>query len=167
MVAPHPNVKSRTPAKAGASIFPKSPEKFTVPTAADLPESLYALETMLEPNGCWVPPPKPPMIAKINNNQNPFDIPIPTRPADAQRFPETNIQNSPNFSAIKPAGTCSMAVAPLCADFINPTSAYVRPKLSFIAGSSGIGNVNIKSLQICISEPKIRMRLGVIFGLGI
>ena len=107
------------------------------------------------------------MIAKINSSQNPFDIPIPINPADAQILPPTSIQNSPNRSAKNPAGTCNMPLAPLCADFIKPTSAYDNPKLSFIAGRSGIGKVNIRSLQICITDPKNKIRLGVIFGLDI
>ena len=104
---------SKVPPNAGAIIFPKSPEKFTVPTAAERPESLYALETILEANGCCVPPPRPPIIANTNSNQNPFDIPIPINPAEAHKLPVTSIQNSPKYSAKKPAGTCSTAVAPL------------------------------------------------------
>jgi len=116
---------------------------------------------MLEASGCCIPPPKPAIPEATRSTTNTGDAAIPTSPADTQMLPNTSIQNSPTLSARNPAGICNTPDAPLKTDLIRPTSVNDRSMSSLIKGKRGTIKAKNRSLQMCMVEPKIRVRLAL------
>ena len=113
---------------------------------------------MLEPSGCWAPPPKPPRKLSASKRAKEDDRAMAIRPKPTQTFPRIRSQNSPVVSARIPEGIWRTAVAPVNTDFSSPTSVKERFRSSLMKGSRGTIRATNRSFQTCMAEPKARTR---------